>query len=96
MADHTCVPEYNLNIEPKELVAVMKGMGNSVKWPRKAINPDPKCDTTKWCKFRSEHGHNTPDCITLRLEVTNLLKKGHFQDLLFDKGKNTLTIWDNR
>ena len=32
----------------------------------------------------------TPDCIALCFEVADLLKRGHLQDLLSDKGKNTL------
>lgn len=68
----------------------MKGMGNTVKWPRKTNNPDPKQDITKYCKFHGDHSHLTPDCISLRFEVADLLKRGHLQDLLSDKGKNTL------
>ena len=38
----------------------------------------------------------TPNCIALRFEVVDLLKKGHLQDLLLDKGKNTLSQCDAR
>ena len=82
-------------METVELVIVIKGMGNTVRWPNEPNNPDAKRDTTKWYEFHSNHGHHTPDCIALQLEVANLLKKRHLQDLLFDKGKNTLTLRDN-
>ena len=72
----------------------MKGMRKTIKWPRKSNNPDPKWDTNKWCELHADHGHSTPDCISLCLEVANLLKKGHLQDLPSDKGKNTLAIRD--
>ena len=29
------VPEYNLSIEPVDLVAIMREMGKIIKWPRK-------------------------------------------------------------
>ncbi|KAL5549568.1 hypothetical protein UlMin_004799 [Ulmus minor] len=53
-------------------------------------NPDPKRDITKYCEFHGDHGHSTPDCISLRFEVADLLKRGHLQDLLSDKANNTL------
>ena len=68
----------------------MKNMDNTVKWPRKSNNPDPKRDITKYYEFHGDHGHSTPNCIALRFEVTDLLKRGHLQDLLSEKGKNTL------
>ena len=45
LADCTRVLEYNLNIKPVELVNVMKGMGNTVRLPKKPNNPDEKHDT---------------------------------------------------
>ena len=74
----------------------MKDMGNTIRCPRKSNNQDPKRDTTKYCEFHGAHSHSTLDCIALRFEVADLLKKGHLHDLLFDKGKNTLAQRDAR
>ncbi|XP_031283679.1 uncharacterized protein LOC116142402 [Pistacia vera] len=68
----------------------MKGMGSSVRWPGK-LNAEARRDITKWYEFHGDHGHNTPDCIALRLEVATLLKRGHLRDLLTDKGKHTIS-----
>ncbi|XP_031280338.1 uncharacterized protein LOC116138818 [Pistacia vera] len=68
----------------------MKGMGPTIKWSNK-LNPEARRDRTKWCEFYGDHGHNTADCIALRLEVAALLGRGHLQDLLMDKGKNTIS-----
>ncbi|XP_031285190.1 uncharacterized protein LOC116143884 [Pistacia vera] len=65
-------------------------MGPIVKCPAKC-NPDAKRDTTKWYEFHDDHGHNTVNCITLRLEVAALLKRRHLWNLLIDKGKNTIS-----
>ena len=43
-----------------------------------------------------DHSHSTLDCIALCLEVSNLLKRGHLQYQLFDKGKGTLSLCDNQ
>ena len=73
---------YNFNVEPVEVVAFIKRMGNTFKWPRKSNNLDPKWDVTKYCEFHADHGYSTPDCIALCLEVADLLKKDHFQGFL--------------
>ncbi|XP_031247982.1 uncharacterized protein LOC116105714 [Pistacia vera] len=74
----------------QHVVAIIKGLGSTVKCPGK-LHPEARRDTTKWCKFHNNHGHNTVDCIALRLEVAALLKRGHLRDLLTDKGKNTIS-----
>ncbi|XP_031266474.1 uncharacterized protein LOC116124855 [Pistacia vera] len=75
-------------------MAIMKGMGPTVKWSAK-LNPKAKRDMTKWCKFYGDHGHNTADYIALRLEVAALQKMGHLRDPLTDKGKNTVIQFED-
>ena len=58
-------------------MAIMKSMGNTVRWPRENNNLDPKWDITKYCEFHGDHNHSTPVCIALYFEVADLLKKGH-------------------
>lgn len=70
-------------------------MGNTVRWLTKFKNPNAKHDTTKWCKFHSDHSHTTTSCITLRLEVAELLKRDNLKDLLTDKGKSTFANKDH-
>ena len=84
------VLEYNLNISPTELATVFKNMGNTVRWPGKMVAPSDKRDASKWCDFNFNHGHITEDCIGLKLEVVEVLKHGHLNDLLTNKGKSTL------
>lgn len=65
----------------------MKGMGNIFRWLRKPYNIDIKCDTTKWCEFHCNHGHNTPNCIILQIEVAELLKKATFKIYCLTRGR---------
>ncbi|KAH6785376.1 hypothetical protein C2S51_037831 [Perilla frutescens var. frutescens] len=81
------LPEYNLCITPSEAVNAMKGLGKNVKWPPKMRTLDNERDRNKFCDFHNNHGHRTDNCIALRLEVIELLKRGHLTDLLTSKGK---------
>ncbi|KAH6780217.1 hypothetical protein C2S52_011454 [Perilla frutescens var. hirtella] len=85
------LPEYNMCITPSEAVNALKELGSTVKWPPKMRSPDHERDRTKYCEFHKDHGHRTDDCIALRREVIDLLKRGHLKDLLTDKGKQTFS-----
>ncbi|KAK1563896.1 hypothetical protein Q3G72_034840 [Acer saccharum] len=89
-------PEYNLSIEPVDLVAVMREMGKAVKWPRKMNALPEHRDPKLRCEFHGDHGHRTEDCIALKFEVAELLKQGHLQEFLTDKGKQTYARRDNQ
>ncbi|XP_062094064.1 uncharacterized protein LOC133800109 [Humulus lupulus] len=89
LRDGPKIPEYNLSISPVEVVGVLKGLGDKVKWPERMRTPSNQRDKAKWCEFHNDHGHRTDECIALKLEVSNLLKRGHLTDLLTDKGKRT-------
>ncbi|CAA7061849.1 unnamed protein product [Microthlaspi erraticum] len=76
----------NLAISPAELVNVLNHI-SGVRWPQKMKAPGERRDTSKWCDFHSDHGHRTEDCITLRMEVNELLKKGHLREHLSDRAR---------
>ncbi|KAH6761645.1 hypothetical protein C2S52_019078 [Perilla frutescens var. hirtella] len=76
------LPEYNLCITPSEA-------------PPKMRTPDNQRDRNKFCDFHNDHGHRTDDCIALRLEVIELLKRGLLADLLTSKGKENWNRRDN-
>ncbi|KAF2546687.1 hypothetical protein F2Q70_00022096 [Brassica cretica] len=52
----------------------------------------PKSDQglRAWCNFHRDHGHKTEDCVALRIEVNELLQKGHLREFLSEKAKNHL------
>ncbi|KAL0815563.1 hypothetical protein Bca101_072007 [Brassica carinata] len=40
-----------------------------------------------WYDFHRDHSHKTKDCIALRIEVNELLQKGHLREFLLEKAK---------
>ncbi|KAF2542288.1 hypothetical protein F2Q68_00032634 [Brassica cretica] len=80
----------HLSIFTPELVNVLRQMGQQVKWPQKMKAPDSLRNPGLWCDFHRDHGHKTEDCIALRIEVNELLQKGHLREFLSEKSKNHL------
>ncbi|XP_010474540.1 PREDICTED: uncharacterized protein LOC104754077 [Camelina sativa] len=80
----------NLSISHTHLVGVLKEMGGTVRWPPKMKALDNRRDTSKWCEFHDYHGHKTEDCISLKMEVNELLKKGHLREYLSDRTHNRI------
>ncbi|XP_010513511.1 PREDICTED: uncharacterized protein LOC104789525 [Camelina sativa] len=71
-------------------------MGETVRWPPKMKAPDNKRNTSRWCEFYDDNGHMTEDCISLRMEVNELLKKGYLREYLSDKTRNRLEGENNK
>ncbi|GMN71188.1 hypothetical protein TIFTF001_055923, partial [Ficus carica] len=80
-------PKYALGISPFELIAHLKRQ-DFVTWPKK-LSENPARDTTKYCDFHKDHGHQTIDCRALRAVVAELLKNGHLWEFLTEKGRET-------
>ena len=76
-----------MSIEPTETILIMKGIGGTVKWPKKMKSPPNAQDSKRWCEFHNNHGHQMYECVALRLDVAELLNQGHLKDLLTDKGR---------
>ncbi|KAF3565434.1 hypothetical protein DY000_02014365 [Brassica cretica] len=49
--------------------------------------PDSCWNLGFWCDFHRDHGHKTEDCVALKIEVNELLKKGHLWVFLSEKAK---------
>ncbi|XP_013727567.1 uncharacterized protein LOC106431304 [Brassica napus] len=81
----------HLSISTPELVSTRRQMGQQVKWPPKMKAPDSFWSPELWCDFHRDHGHKTEDCIALRIEVNELLHKGHLQEFLSEKAKAHLS-----
>lgn len=68
-----------------------------VKWLQNIKAPKAFRNQNQWYEFHNEHGqfhnehgHKTEDCIWLKMEVNELLKKGYLRKFLVDKAKNPL------
>ncbi|KAF2591518.1 hypothetical protein F2Q70_00039258 [Brassica cretica] len=90
MAVSTWPDISHLSISKPELVNVLRQMDQQVKWPQKMKAPDSFRNPGLWCDFHRDHGHKTEDCVALRIEVTELLKKGYLREFLSEKAKGHL------
>ncbi|KAF3560847.1 hypothetical protein DY000_02015830 [Brassica cretica] len=81
----------HLSISRLELINVLRQMGQQVKWPHKMKAHDSFWNPGFWCDFHQDHGHKTEDCIALKIEVNDLLRKGHLREFLSEKAKSHLS-----
>ena len=64
---------------------------SQVKWPQKMKAPYSFWNPGLWCDFHCDNGHKTEDCVALKIEVNELLKKGHLREFLSEKAKSHLS-----
>ncbi|XP_070055206.1 uncharacterized protein [Nicotiana tomentosiformis] len=81
------IGDYSFNIGTSELVAVLRSMGDKVRWPKEMRSNPGRRNPDFWCEFHNDHGHKTTDCRLLKGEVEHLLKQGYLTDLFSEKGK---------
>ncbi|XP_013617532.1 PREDICTED: uncharacterized protein LOC106324054 [Brassica oleracea var. oleracea] len=81
----------HLSISTPRLVNILRQMGQQVKWPQKMKAPDSFQNPGLWCDFHRDHGHKTEDYVALRIEVKELLQKGHLREFLSEKARNHLS-----
>ncbi|KAF3604019.1 hypothetical protein F2Q69_00035700 [Brassica cretica] len=91
MAVSTWPDISHLYVSRPELINVLRQMGQQVKWPQKMKAPDSFRNPGFWCDFHRDQGHKTEDCVTLKIEVNELLRKGHLREFLSEKAKSHLS-----
>ena len=47
-----------------------------------------KRDSTKYCEFHWDRGHQTDDCIQMRKEIEYLIRRGHLRCFVASKGRD--------
>ena len=53
------------------------------------MKTDPaKRDSTMYCEFHKNHGHQTDDCIQLRKEIEYLIRRGHLRPFVALEGQD--------
>ncbi|XP_009598220.2 uncharacterized protein [Nicotiana tomentosiformis] len=72
-----------------ELVAVLRSMGDKVRWPKEMRSNPNRRNPDFLCEFHNDHVHRISDCRLLQGEVEHLLKQGYLTDLFSEKGKQS-------
>ncbi|XP_070022791.1 uncharacterized protein [Nicotiana sylvestris] len=78
---------YNFNVSTSELVAVLRSVGDKVRWTKEMRSNPNRRNPDFWCEFHNDHSHKTADCRLLQGEVDHLLKQGYLTELFSEKGK---------
>ncbi|KAF2548378.1 hypothetical protein F2Q70_00023126 [Brassica cretica] len=91
MAVSTWPDISHLSVSRPELINVLRQMGQQVKWPQNIKAPNCFRNPGFWCEFHRDHGHKTEECVALKIEVNELLWKGHLREFLSEKAKSHLS-----
>ena len=58
-----------------------------LRWPSQMKTDPAKRDSTKYCEFHRDHGHQTDDCIQLRKKIEYLIRRGHLHRFVASEGR---------
>ncbi|XP_075091493.1 uncharacterized protein LOC107829583 [Nicotiana tabacum] len=86
---NTRIGDYSFNISTSELVAILRSMGDKVRWPKEMRSNPNRRNPDFSCEFHNDHDHRTLDYRLLQGEVEHLLKQGYLTDLFSEKGKQS-------
>ncbi|KAK0583290.1 hypothetical protein LWI29_035505 [Acer saccharum] len=69
-----------------EILSVVEDKGLA-KYPRQQ-SANARRDTTKYCRFHKDHGHETSKCFQLRDHIESLIRDGHLKDFALKGDKH--------
>lgn len=65
------------SISAKEILEEIGHTDLLPKVQQRPKRPGRNVDTTKWCRYHRDAGHNMDECILLNDEIGNLIQRGH-------------------
>ncbi|KAK0607491.1 hypothetical protein LWI29_015740 [Acer saccharum] len=72
--------------DQEEILSVVEDKGLA-KYPRQQSN-NARRDTTKYCRFHKDHGHDTSKCFQLRDHIESLIREGHLKNFTLKGDKH--------
>ncbi|KAK0574919.1 hypothetical protein LWI29_030933 [Acer saccharum] len=72
--------------DQEEILSVVEDKGLA-KHPRQQ-SANARRDTTKYCRFHKDHGHETLKCFQLRDHIESLIRDGHLKDFALKGDKH--------
>ena len=66
-----------------------------LKWPRPLHSSPNVCDKRKYCRFHKDHGYYTEDCMDLKEQIEELIRKDKLQKFV-KKGDSNRFRDDNK
>ncbi|KAK0576105.1 hypothetical protein LWI29_011966 [Acer saccharum] len=72
--------------DQEEILSVVEDKGLA-KYPRQQ-SANARRDTTKYCRFHKDHGHDTSKCFQLHDHIESLIRDGHLKDFALKGDKH--------
>ncbi|GAV68993.1 hypothetical protein CFOL_v3_12495 [Cephalotus follicularis] len=76
------IPDYNTFIpllETRTRILAVEKKKVPIQWPAPLRSPVDKRDSSKYCRYHHDHGHDTEKCRHLKNQIDDLIHKGHLR-----------------